>query len=95
MYPLLSYKIFVLDKQILDSIFQDILRLRNSYQEETMLLGIHFEGLKNIRQDIFPYLWEFCRTYRIKLILFDIPSSLRIHFYLENIPIKIGCGFIE
>jgi len=95
MYPLLSYKIFVLDKQALDSIFQDILRLCNSYQEETMLLGIHFEGLKNIRQDIFSYLWEFCRAYRIKLILFDVPLSLRIHFYLENIPIKIGCGFIE
>ncbi|GIX41027.1 MAG: hypothetical protein KatS3mg129_0760 [Leptospiraceae bacterium] len=95
MYPVLSYKIFVLDKDKLLTILNELIQQRKNYSNDVIYIGIYLEGLRNIRQDIFPYLIEFCKIYKINLILFDIPLPLRIHFHLENIPIKLGCAYIE
>ncbi len=98
MFPLLYYKIFILDVEQVIKIIHDIINIKNQRDfkdKEKIIVGIYIEDLKNIRQEIFSYLINFCKISNIHLIFFDIPVSLRIHFYLENIPIRLGCAFFE
>lgn len=91
---LLHYSFLTLDKQ-------KTLQIINTIQENKMkdpninLVGIYLENLKFIHQEVFPYFTFFSKYNNLKIIFFDIPSNLRIHFYLENIPVKFGCAFLE
>jgi hypothetical protein len=97
MYPLITFSILILDKENLFLLLQELLKIKEEYKhyKDFLYVGIYLEGLKNIRQDIFPYLIEFCRIYKLNLIIFDVPLNLRVHFHLENIPIKLGCAYLE
>lgn len=59
------------------------------------IIGIYFENLKNIRIEALSILKQFSKIFRKKIILFSIPNHLRIYFFLESIPLRIGCAFFE
>ncbi len=91
---LLHYDFLILDKQktlqIINTIKEN--KIKNP---DIKLVGIYLENLKFIHQEVFPYFTFFSKYSKLKIIFFDIPFNLRIHFYLENIPVKFGCGFLE
>ncbi|MFN3605023.1 MAG: hypothetical protein ACK4UJ_09965 [Leptonema sp. (in: bacteria)] len=90
MYPILISYDVVLDKEA-------CMNLLYPYQEvvKSNLIGIYFENLKYLRVEALYFLKSYCEILEKKIIVYSIPNELRDYFFLENIPVKMGCAFFN
>ncbi len=97
-YHLLVYSFEVLNQENLKNIINDIEQIfvrKTASDDEKIYLGIYFENIKKYRLETFPVLKNISRQYQIEIIIFNVLAQHRIFYYLENIPVKIGCAFIK
>lgn len=90
MFPIIISYQTILDKEFCLNLVKE-----NEEFKKNDTIGIYFENLKNIRIEALSILKKFSKIFKKKIIVFSIPNHLRIYFFLENIPIKIGCAFFE
>ncbi|MCS7204091.1 MAG: hypothetical protein NZ853_00165 [Leptospiraceae bacterium] len=91
---LLNYPFSHLNEENALKIAHDILEFYESQGLAVAPVGIYFENLESIHQEVFSFLKVFCEVFQIQLVFFHLPADLRLNFHLEGFPIRFGCGMI-